>query len=343
MPALRGKLVVVWDTPARLLRLLSLLQVRRDWTGPELAARLEVDVRTVRRDIERLRTLGYPVHSAPGVTGGYRLEAGVDLPPLLLDDEEAVAVAVGLRTAAGGTVAGIEESSQRALAKLERVLPARLRGRVGALSAATVPLTGPRPVVDAELLAVLAAACRDHETLRFDYRTNAGSSARRTVEPFRLVHTGRLWYLVAWDTDRGDWRTFRLDRVDGRPVAVARFSPRPPPDDDIAAFVARGTAVAAYPVSARVTIHASAEAVAERISPAAGIVEAVDAGTCVLRTGARTLDNLAYHLVALGLDFTVDDPPELIDHIRAMADRLAPAAGVGRVGGDDPSGYDDRR
>ena len=319
----------MWDTPARLLRMLSLLQVRRDWTGRELADRLEVDVRTVRRDIERLRGLGYPVHSTPGAAGGYRLEPGTDLPPLLLDDEEAVAVAVGLRTAAGGTVAGIEEASLRALAKLERVLPARLRGRVGALSAATVSLTGPRPVVDAELLAALAAACRDRETLRFDYSTNDGDTARRTAEPYRLVHTGRLWYLVAWDTVRADWRTFRVDRIAGRPVPVARFEPRPPPDDDIAAYVARGTAVAAYPVAARVTVHAPLEAVAERFSPSAGIVEVVDAQTCVLRTGARSLDNLAYHLVGLGLDFTIDDPPELVDHVRAVGDRLLRAAGAG--------------
>ena len=323
----------MWDTPARLLRLLSLLQVRRDWSGRELAARLEVDVRTVRRDIERLRGLGYPVHSTPGVAGGYRLEPGTDLPPLLLDDDEAVAVAVGLRTAAGGTVSGIEESSLRALAKLERVLPARLRGRVSAVSAATVALTGPRPVIDAEDLAAIAAACRDHETLRFDYRTNDGTSARRTVEPFRLVHTGRLWYLVAWDVTRRDWRTFRVDRIERRPIPVGRFAPRTPPDDDIAAYVSRGTAIEAYPVQGRITVHAPVDVVAERVSPTAGVLEAIDSCSCVLRTGGRTLDNLAYHLVAMGLDFTVDDPPELIEHMRALAGRLARASG-GSAPGD---------
>jgi predicted DNA-binding transcriptional regulator YafY len=324
----------MWDTSARMLRLLSLLQVRGGWTGPALADRLEVDVRTIRRDVDRLRSLGYPVRSTTGVAGGYRLEPGADLPPLLLDDDEAVAVAVGLRTAAGGTVAGIEESSQQALAKLERVLPQRLRGRVNALSAATVALTGWRPVVGAEDLATIAAACRDHETLRFDYRRIDGTVARRSVQPFRLVHTGRLWYLVAWDVERRDWRTFRVDRIDGRPIPFGRFTPRPAPDEDIAAYVSRGTAIEAYPVQARVTVHAPVEAVAERISPTAGVVEVVDATTCVLRTGGRTLDNLSYHLVALGLDFTIDDPPELIEHVANLARRLARAS----AGGGDPAG-----
>ena len=327
MSSIRENVADMWDTSARLLRLLSLLQVRREWSGPELAARLEVDVRTVRRDIDRLRGLGYPVHSAPGVTGGYRLAPGTELPPLLLDDDEAVAVAVGLRTAAGGTVAGIEESSQRALAKLERVLPARLRGRLAALSAATVPLTGPRPTVDAEDLSTIATACRDHQVLRFDYRRNDGSDLRRTVEPLRLVHTGRLWYLVGWDADRRDWRTFRLDRIAGRPIPVRRFTPRPPPADDIAAYVSQGTAVAAYPVQGRVTVHAPLDVVAERVSPTAGLLEAVDAHTCVLRTGARSFGNLAFHLVAMDLDFTVDDPPELVEHLRALARRLDRAGG----------------
>lgn len=324
----------MWDTSARLLRLLSLLQVQKEWTGRELAQRLEVDVRTVRRDIDRLRSLGYPVHSTTGVAGGYRLAPGADLPPLLLDDDEAVAVAVGLGTAAGGTVAGIEEASRRALAKLERVLPVRLRGRVNALSTATVALTGWHPVVSSDDLAAIAAACRDHEILRFDYRGNDGGPGRRTVEPLRLVHTGRLWYLVAWDVDRRDWRTFRVDRAEGRPIPVGRFSPRPPPSDDIAGFVARGTALAAYPVQARVIVHASHEVAAERISPTAGLLEVIDASSCVLLTGGRTVEGLAQHLVGMGIDFTVDDPPELIEHVRMLAQRLARAVeDGGRVPG----------
>ncbi|RCV50191.1 helix-turn-helix transcriptional regulator, partial [Marinitenerispora sediminis] len=191
------------ETSARLLRLLSLLQTHRDWTGAELADRLGITTRTVRRDVEKLRTLGYPVHAAPGVAGGYRLGAGAALPPLLLDDDEAVAVAVGLRTAAGGTVAGIEESSVRALAKLEQVLPSRLRHRVTTLHAVTVAVPDSGAAVAPDVLTAIAAACRAHERLRFDYRDHAGQPSVRDVEPHRLVHTGRRWYLVAWDTDRG--------------------------------------------------------------------------------------------------------------------------------------------
>src|SRR6266540_2965783 len=188
------------ETSARLLRLLSLLQARRDWTGADLADRLGVSARTVRRDVERLRDLGYPVHATRGTDGGYRLGAGAAMPPLLLDDEEAVAVAVGLRTATGGAIAGIEETSVRALAKLEQVLPSRLRRRVNAVQEFTVPFVRPGgPTVDADVLAVIAGACRDRERLRFPYKTFDGTASRRLVEPLRLVHTGRRWYLVAWD------------------------------------------------------------------------------------------------------------------------------------------------
>src|SRR3954463_8814386 len=201
------------ETSSRLLELLSLLQARREWSGPELADRLDVGVRTVRRDMERLRRLGYPVSATPGVAGGYRLGPGASLPPLLLDEEEAVAVAVGLRTAASVGVAGIEETAVRALGKLEQVLPKRLRRRVNALGAATVPYPGTGPAVDPEALATIATACRDSERLRFAYKRHDGTSSRRLVEPHRLVHTGRRWYLVAYDTDRADWRTFPGGRV----------------------------------------------------------------------------------------------------------------------------------
>ena len=194
-------------TSARLLRLLGLLQTHRDWTGPQLAERLAVSTRTVRNDVEKLRSLGYPVHSTTGVSGGYRLGPGAALPPLLLDDDEAVAVAVGLRSAAGGTVAGIEETSLRALAKLEQVLPSRLRHRVSALARAVVALPGTGPAVDADVLTAIAAAVRAHERLRFDYADHGGATSRRDTEPHRLVHTGRRWYLVAWDVTRADWRT----------------------------------------------------------------------------------------------------------------------------------------
>jgi predicted DNA-binding transcriptional regulator YafY len=195
-------------TATRLLRLLSLLQRRREWTGQELAARLEVSGRTVRHDIQRLRGLGYPVDATRGAAGGYRLGVGAALPPLLLDDDEAVAVAVGLRTAAGGTVTGIAETSIRALTKLEQMLPSRLRRRVEALQSATVPIHGPEPTVDPDTLTTLAVAIGDQQLLRFDYRSHDGTTARRSVEPYRLVDAGRRWYLVAWDIDRKAWRTF---------------------------------------------------------------------------------------------------------------------------------------
>lgn len=217
-------------TSARLLRLLSLLQAHREWSGADLADRLGVTARTVRRDVDRLRELGYPVHASPGTGGGYQLGAGAALPPLLLDDEEAVAVAVVLRTAAGGGLEGIEETSVRALAKLEQVLPDRLRRRVEAFTSFTVPMLGGRggPTVGADVLTELAFACRDRERVRFDYRDHQGREGRRTVEPHRLVFTERRWYLVAWDVDRRDWRTFRADRLTPRPPHGPRFEPRRP-------------------------------------------------------------------------------------------------------------------
>jgi len=315
------------ETSARLLRLLSLLQTPRDWTGSELAERLDVSTRTVRNDVERLRSLGYPVHATRGAVGGYRLGAGAALPPLLLDDEEAVAVTVGLRTAAGGSIAGVEETSLRALAKLEQVLPARLRRRVNALQTYTVPVPrdSPGPTVDAGVLTLLAAACRDHEGLRFDYRDHKGSATLRAVEPHRLVNWGRRWYLVAWDTGRGDWRTFRVDRIEPRTPNGPRFTPRELPEGDVAAYVSRRVSAAAWRYHARVTVHAPAASVAERISPAVGTVEAIDDHSCILATGADSIDTLAVYLGMLGTDFTVTEPPELVTHLRELSERYARA------------------
>ena len=191
------------ETSARLLRLLSLLQGRRDWTGAELASRLGVTTRTIRNDVDRLRGLGYPVDARPGVDGGYRLGAGRSLPPLLLDDDEAVAVAVGLRTAASGSVAGIEETSVRALAKLRHVLPSRLWHRVSAFGSHAMPMPAPGPQVDLNVLTLIAGACRDQEQLRFDYRSHSGAGSRRLVEPYRLLNDRRRWYLLAWDSTGG--------------------------------------------------------------------------------------------------------------------------------------------
>ncbi|GGU01806.1 DNA-binding transcriptional regulator [Actinomadura citrea] len=317
------------ETSARLLRLLSLLQARRDWSGPELAERLGVTTRTVRRDVDRLRELGYLVHATAG-TPGYRLGAGADLPPLLLDDEEAVAVAVGLRTAAGGSVAGIEETSVRALAKLERILPPRLRHRVHALRSMTVPMTGAADPVDPEVLTAIAAACQDHEVLRFDYRSHEGRESRRSAEPHRLVNSGRRWYLVGWDVDKGSWRTYRVDRLRLKAPNGPRFVPRDPPAEDLAAYTSRAVSIAPYRYRARLTVHAAAQVVAGHMPPTVGTIEPVDARTCVLRCGANNLDEIVVWVALMDIDFEVHDPPELAERIGAMADRLRAASGTAR-------------
>jgi predicted DNA-binding transcriptional regulator YafY len=319
----------VLATSARLLSLLSLLQARPTWSGAALAERLEVDTRTIRRDVDRLRALGYPVHSTPGAGGGYRLGAGAEMPPLLLDEEEAVAVAVGLRTAASVGVTGIEETSLRALAKLEQVLPARLRRRVSAVGSATVlyPVSG--PTVEAEVLSAIATACRDHERLRFRYSGHDGTRSRRLVEPHRLVHTGRRWYLVAWDAGREDWRTFRVDRIAHVPQADRRFVPREPPAADIAAYVARAVSSARDRHQARVLLHAPLALAARRVPHAYGTLEAIDGETCLLLTGSDWLGGLIAFIAEIGVDFEVLDPPELVDRVRLLAARLARASGAG--------------
>lgn len=314
------------ETASRLLELLSLLQARREWSGAELADRLEVGPRTIRRDMERLRRLGYPVHASPGVAGGYRLGAGASLPPLLLDEEEAVAVAVGLRTAASVGVAGIEETAVRALAKLEQVLPTRLRRRVNALGAATVPYPGTGPAVDAETLATIATACRDSERLRFAYRSHEGATTRRLVEPHRLVHTGRRWYLVAYDTDRADWRTFRVDRIE-RATGDRRFVPRPPPAEDIAAYVARAVSSSRDRYQARVVLKAPLEQVRGRVPHDVGTLEPVDEGSCLLHTGSDWLGGLAVYVAEIGVDFEVLEPPEFVERVKLLAGRFARATG----------------
>ncbi|WP_329387305.1 YafY family transcriptional regulator [Streptomyces sp. NBC_01351] len=321
------------ETSARLLRLLSLLQAHREWTGADLADRLGVTPRTVRRDVDRLRELGYPVNASPGTGGGYQLGAGAELPPLLLDDDEAVAVAVGLRTAAGNGVEGIGEASARALAKLEQVLPSRLRRRVSALNEFTVPMLrgAERSTVDPSVLAELAAVCRDGERLRFEYRDHEGNATRRTVEPHRLVCTERRWYLVAWDVDREDWRTFRADRIEPRPPHGPRFTPRPPPAEDLAAYVSRGVSQGVYAARAVVRLKVSAEEAARIIGPSDGTVEPVDATSCLLSTGAVNLDVLVIHVMMLGCEFEVVEPLELTDRIRATRDLLGRAVAAGEV------------
>ncbi len=316
------------ETSARLLKLLSLLQARRDWSGPQLAERLSVTLRTVRRDIGRLRDLGYPVAAQPGVAGGYRLAAGTAMPPLLLDDDEAVAVAVGLRTA--GTVTGIEETSVRALVKLEQVLPTRLRHRVNAVAQATVSLAHRGPTVDPALLTRLATACRDRDALRFDYTRADGSASRRVVEPVRLACTGRRWYLLCWDRSADDWRTLRVDRIADEPSFAGRFPPRDPPTDDVAEYVSMAISTAPYRYQAKVLLHVPVEVAAERVSPASGVLEARDADTCVLHVGGPSVANFPVYVAQIGFDFEILDPPELVEQVRVLAERFGRAAGLSR-------------
>ena len=314
-------------TSSRLLTLLSLLQARRDWPGGELADRLEVSSRTIRRDVERLRELGYPVESLTGPAGGYRLRAGAAMPPLLLDDDEAIAIAVGLRTAARASVTGIEETSVRALVKLEQVLPAHLRRRVRALQSATLTLPAGGPTVDPQSLTVIATACRDSECLRFGYRGRDGVASRREVEPHSLVNLGRRWYLVAWDRAREDWRTFRVDRLTAPAATGVRFPGRPLPAKDAADYIAKSMSAWKHRYEARVTLHASAEAIRRRFPPHWGPVEPIDERSCEYRTGDDDLDWLALRIAMFGVDFDVHEPPELAEHVRAMARRLERAAG----------------
>ncbi len=312
------------NTSARLLRLLTLLEARREWPGPDLAERLEISPRTLRNDVTRLRALGYPVAAAPGVAGGYRLAAGAAMPPLLLEDDEAVAVAVALRSSAGGGISGIEETSVRALVKLEQVLPARLRGRVNALQAYTVAAPTKGPTADAHLIANVAAACRDRELLRIDYQKQDGTETRRSIEPYRVVHVGRRWYLVAWDRDRHGWRTFRLDRMQVRPPLGPHFTPRELPAEDIAAYVTRSIRSAPVKFEAKVLGRAPAELIAQRV-PHEIVIEAVDSQTCTVVARSNSLEMLALYLGMLDADFSVTDPPELVEQIGKLALRFAGA------------------
>ncbi|MFF5976428.1 helix-turn-helix transcriptional regulator [Streptomyces sp. NPDC012769] len=314
------------DTPARLLNLLSLLQTPREWPGSELAERLSVSPRTIRRDIDRLRDLGYPVEATMGAVGGYRLVAGTAMPPLLLDDEEAVAIAVGLRAGAGHAIEGVEEASVRALAKLEQVLPSRLRHRVSTLQNATIPLTrGDGATVAPQTLTALAGAVTGQERLRFGYRAGDGTETKRLVEPYRLVSTGRRWYLVAYDLGREDWRTFRVDRVSEPFPTGARFTPRELPAGDAAAFMEQSMARAQPELDLDVSFEAPAEFVAARL-PAHLAPVPEGEGACRLRV--RTADSvewLALRLALVDAAFTVHGPAALVGYVEELAARLGAA------------------
>lgn len=319
------------DSAARLLRLLSLLQSRAQWTGAELAERLGVTERTLRRDVDRLRELDYPVGGVRGVAGGYRLGAGGKLPPLLLDDDEAIAVAVSLRTAANGSITGIADTAISALIKLEQVLPARLRHQVAALHDATAALPGWSETVDTDVLTAIAGACRDHTRLRLAYTDYNGNITNRLVEPHRLVHTGRRWYLVAHDVDREAWRTFRADRIRDPQATGVRFVHENAPD--AVEFVASAITTAPYQHRARILFHAPAHVLAEHIAPSVGVIEAADSGSgmttdaCVLTIGSDSIDAIAMHLSVIDIAFTVLQPPALRDRIRSVAERFQQAVG----------------
>jgi predicted DNA-binding transcriptional regulator YafY len=307
------------NTSARMLRLLSLLQTYRYWPGGELAERLEVSPRTLRRDVDRLRELGYPVAAARGVAGGYQLKAGAAVPPLLLDDEEAVAIAVGLRTAAAGAVAGLEETSVRALSKVIQLLPPRLRRRIDALQAATVPAVyGGGPTVDANTLTTIAQACRGEERLRFAYTTRDGEDATRQVEPHRLVPVGRRWYLVAWDLDRGDWRSFRVDRLTRPELAGARFRPRDLPGGDAAAWLRERLTLVPQRYEVSVVIQAPAETVRAHVGQWS-VVEDLGAGSCRMLMSTDVLDWPVMAIGSIGADFRVERPAELVEKVRETA------------------------
>jgi predicted DNA-binding transcriptional regulator YafY len=310
------------EAAARLLRLLTLLQTRPHWPGADLAERLGVTARTLRRDVTRLRDLGYPVDADPGVAGGYRLGVGGRLPPLLLDDDEAVAIAVGLRVATASAVAGVEDAAVAALAKLDGVLPARLRERVDAVQTGTVQLPGPQlPRVDTDVLVTLARGCRNGEGLRFSYTDNAGVVSARSVEPLRVVHTGKRWYLVARDRDRDAWRTFRADRIASPALTGVRYTFTDPPDP--LALVSEGTTVEAYPVRARVLVFAPADDVRRTLPPTMAVVDPLPDGRSVVRIAAFEVGSLVDFVLRLPFDLEVLEPPGLRARIGAIGRRLA--------------------
>jgi predicted DNA-binding transcriptional regulator YafY len=311
----------------RVLRLLSLLQVRREWSGEELAGRLDVDTRTVRRDVDRLRQLGYTIDASSGVGGGYRLGAGAETPPLLLEDDEAVAVAVALGAAAG-SVGNVQDVTLRVLAKLDQLLPKRLRRKLASVPAVTLSLIPEESMASLNVLASVASACRDTVQLRFSYRDMRGTVTARTIEPMRLVHTGRRWYLAAWDLVRDDWRTFRVDRIEAQPRLTTgpRFTPRDPPED-FATMVQKSITNWVQPLHVRARVPESAADLKARIPSWVGTIEPLDDDHSVLTVGGDCPEMLVALLLHAGADFTLIGPPEEARPIREVAERLLRAAG----------------
>ena len=322
------------DASARLLRLLSLLQGRATWSGADLAQRLDVTPRTLRRDVDRLRALGYPVESETGVAGGYRLGEGASLPPLHFDEEEATAVFVGLHTAAGTDVNAADTAAIRALSKLERVLPTRLKRRLATLRTSVLRLADHAPAISLADVSTLAVACSERLVTRFVYAGHGGSPSRRQVEPHRIVHVGQRWYLVAWDVPKQEWRTFRIDRMRKPEVAAEHFKARSPPDEDLERYVIRSLSQSPYRYRARVLLHSPAAALRARVTAYEGTLEPVSEDRCILRTGARSLEALALFVAMLGVEFEVIEPDDLVGAAKTLGQRL------GRVkatsGGTEP-------
>ncbi len=321
--------VAVLETSARLLRLLTLLQARATWSGADLAARLDVTARTLRRDVERLRSLGYPVESTTGAAGGYRLGAGASLPPLHLDEDEATAIFVGLHTAAGTDVTGADTASIRALSKLESVLPTRTKRKLAALRTSVLKLADHSPAISLSDVATLAGACSERLVTRFGYLKSEAEAkpSEREVEPFRLVRVGQRWYLVAWDPSKSDWRTFRLDRMRDPQTSGQRFKARTPPDDDLVRYVTKSLSSSPYEYRGTVLLHSAIEPLRARVTAYGGVLEAAPGEArrdrCILRTGARSLDALAVFVAMLGVEFEVLEPKELVAHARILGERLS--------------------
>ncbi len=308
------------STSARLLRLASLLQSRRHWPGPALAEELGVDARTVRRDVDRLRELGYPVEASSGVGGGYGLGRGADLPPLVLDDEEAVTLAIALRTASAN-IGGIESTALRLLGKLDQLMPTRLRRRATTLHAVTLSLrTGP-PMVDAGLLSKLATACRDSRQLRFRYRNHPGEKSQRQVEPLRLANYGRRWYLMAWDLAREDWRSFRVDRIEGVPSVGEAFAPRPPPPDALAKLE-RGIAYAPFTCRVTLRLRGTVTELESLIPVWCGLLEPETDTHSLLRVGAETPEGLLAHVLMIGREVELVEGQEMVPALRGALERM---------------------
>jgi predicted DNA-binding transcriptional regulator YafY len=318
------------STSARLLRLASLLQARRHWSGRALAEALGVDARTLRRDVERLRELGYPIDASAGVGGGYALGRGADLPPLVLDDDEAVALAIALRAAAAN-VGGIEATSLRLLGKLDQLMPTRLRRRASALHAVTLSVRSGPPLVDAGLLSELATACRDRRTLQFGYRNHAGQASQRDVQPLRLANYGRRWYLIAWDSGRGDWRSFRVDRID-RHIVGATFAARPVPPD-VTARLERGIAYAPFACRITLRLQGSVADLQDLLPVYCGVLEAESDAHSLLRMGAESAEGLLAQVLMIGRDVEFVEGDAMLPALRRQLERLgsvfAPAVSDG--------------